>query len=77
MQEIQFPEFMGGSNLPQAFPNNLICLRFIRISKVLSLEHMTMKESKLTIPWYSFTEQHRVCCLQETFQRDTAEIAPC
>ena len=34
MQEIQFLEFMGGSNLPQAFPNYLICLRFIRISTV-------------------------------------------
>ena len=26
---------MGGSNLPQAFPNYLICLRFIRISTVV------------------------------------------
>ena len=34
MQEIQFLEFMGGSNLLQAFPNYLICLRFIRISTV-------------------------------------------
>ena len=25
---------MGGSNLPQAFPNYLVCLRFIRISTV-------------------------------------------
>ena len=32
MQEIQFLEFMGGSNVLQAFPNYLICLRFIRIS---------------------------------------------
>ena len=34
MQEIEFLEFMGGSNVPQAFPNYLICLRFIRISMV-------------------------------------------
>jgi len=34
MQEIQFLEFMGGSNVLQAFPNYLICLRFIRISTV-------------------------------------------
>ena len=25
---------MGGSNVPQAFPNYLICLRFVRISAV-------------------------------------------
>jgi len=30
MQEIQLLEFMGGSNVLQAFPNYLICLRFIR-----------------------------------------------
>jgi len=34
MQEIQFLEFMGGSNVLQAFPNYLICLRFIRISRL-------------------------------------------
>ena len=33
MQEIQFLEFMGGSNIPQALPNYLICLCFIRISR--------------------------------------------
>jgi len=37
MQEIQFLEFMGGSNLPQAFPNYLIFLRFIRISMVFKI----------------------------------------
>jgi len=44
MQEIQFLEFMGGSNLPQAFPNYFICLRFIRISRVhtLSAEHSSL-----------------------------------
>ena len=35
VQEIQFLEFMGGSNVPQAFPNYLICLRFIRINTVV------------------------------------------
>ena len=34
MQEIQFLEFMGGSNVLKAFPNYLICLRFIRINTV-------------------------------------------
>jgi len=34
MQAIQFLEFMGGSNLIQAFPNYLIVLRFIRINAV-------------------------------------------
>jgi len=34
MQEIHFLEFMGGSNVPQAFPNYLIYLRFIGISTV-------------------------------------------
>ena len=33
-KEIQFLEFMGGFSVPQAFPNYLICLRFIRISMV-------------------------------------------
>ena len=33
-QEIQFLEFIGGSNVLQAFPNYFICLRFIRISTV-------------------------------------------
>ena len=33
-QEIQFLEFIGGSNFPQAFPNYLICMRFIRINTV-------------------------------------------
>jgi len=32
MQEIQFLEFMGGLNLPQASPHYLICMCFIRIS---------------------------------------------
>jgi len=40
MQEIQFLEFMGGSNLPQAFPNYFICLCFIRISTVSLLLHI-------------------------------------
>jgi len=37
MQEIQFLKFMGGSNLPQAFQNYLIWLRFIRISTVVKV----------------------------------------
>ena len=36
-REIQFLEFMGGSNVPQALPNYLICLCFIRINTVLHL----------------------------------------
>jgi len=35
MQEIQFLEFIGGSNSLQASPNYLICMHFIRISTVL------------------------------------------
>jgi len=34
-QEIQFLEFMGGSNLPQTLPNYLICVYFIRINTVV------------------------------------------
>jgi len=34
MKATQFMEFMGGSNLPQAFPNYLIALHFIRINTV-------------------------------------------
>ena len=34
MQEIQFLEFMGGSNLMHAHSNYLICMRFIRINAV-------------------------------------------
>jgi len=30
--KIQFLEFMGGSNVPQAFPKYLICLHFIALS---------------------------------------------
>ena len=33
--EIQFWEFMGGSNVTQASPNYLICMRFIRINMVV------------------------------------------
>jgi len=43
-QEIQFLEFMGGSNVPQAFPNYLICLRFIRICTVLAEESQAFFE---------------------------------
>ena len=39
-QEIQFLEFIGGSNIPQAFPNYLICLHFIRISTVYPISHI-------------------------------------
>jgi len=31
---------MGGSNVPQAFPNYLICLHFIRISTVIISGHV-------------------------------------
>ena len=33
MQEIQFLEFMGGSNLTNAHSNYLICMRFIQTNK--------------------------------------------
>ena len=33
-QEIQFLEFMGGSNLTHAHSNDLICMCFIRINTV-------------------------------------------
>ena len=36
MQEIQFLEFMGGSNSTHAYSNYLICMRFIQISTVAS-----------------------------------------
>ena len=36
-QEIQLLEYMGGSNLPQASPNYLICMCFIRICMLLKL----------------------------------------
>jgi len=39
MQEIQFLEFMGGSNIPQASPNYLIYMRFNRISTVLCFDN--------------------------------------
>jgi len=39
VQEIQFLEFMGGCNLPQASPNCLICMCFIRISTVVPYCH--------------------------------------
>ena len=35
MQEIQFLELLGGSNVLQAFPNYLIFLHFIRMSTVV------------------------------------------
>jgi len=35
-------EFMGGSNVAQAFPNYLICFRFIRISTVSKLNFVTV-----------------------------------
>ena len=36
-QEIQFLEFMGGSNLTHAHSNYLICMHFIRINTVILL----------------------------------------
>ena len=35
---------MGGSNVPQAFPNYLICLRFIRISTVTRRKSFSEKK---------------------------------
>jgi len=50
---------MGGSNLPQAFPNYLICLRFIRISTVCPhycvFELLTILKWQ-TIPTFNKTE---------------------
>ena len=37
MQEIQFLEFLGGSNLPQTSPDYLICMCFISINTVITL----------------------------------------
>jgi len=49
MQEIQFLEFMGGSNLRQAFPTYLICLRFIRISTALISPGVSMEMQLLRV----------------------------
>ena len=50
MQEIQFLEFMGGSYVPQAFPNYLICLCFIGISTVVYTQHNEIYISCITFP---------------------------
>jgi len=47
MQEIQFLEFMGGSNVQQAFPNYLVCLCFIRISTVCMFWNSKQHETAL------------------------------
>jgi len=47
MQEIQFLEFMGGSNILQAFPNYLIGLRFIRISTVVECRTLWGKPERV------------------------------
>ena len=40
--EIQFLEFMGGSNSTHAHSNYLICMRFIRISTVVKMSNPKM-----------------------------------
>ena len=45
MREIQFLEFMGGYNVPQAFSNHLIFLCFIRISMVALDQFMLCHQS--------------------------------
>ena len=61
MQEIQFLEFsMGGSNVPQGFPNYLICLCFIRISTVLldAIHFQTCTSGALAVPQTSHKRSH-------------------
>ena len=49
MQEIQFLEFMGGSNSTHARSNYLICMRFNRISTVVYFIQCTLSR------WPSYT----------------------
>jgi len=60
-QEIQFLEFIGGSNLLQAFPNYLICLHSIRISTVAQ---STVFKMVVAHPFLinSWSELHMVSC---------------
>jgi len=53
-------EFMGGSNLPQAFPNYLICLRFITISTVLI--HYHLWEICVCLSAQEFWQDHYIFC---------------
>ena len=73
-QEIQFLEFMGGSNLPQAFPNYLICLRFIRISTVAQSTVFKMVVAH-PFPINSWSELHMVSCSLNPSTAQSASLA--